>query len=269
MFLYLTLLAILSVANGYHDPDYNTYDRIVVAAKNVYNYTTASGRVIDPFCVNSRNFLGHSTADCLEQRERVNEHLIARFGIDVLGTGTYNATTDTWALPYGVLISYSNGNDLRYRLIYDSWNYKVEKKNAHIAYLWGYLFQFTTSGVFPGGVMAGRPFSAGQIVGRTKLLWLDLRKQADWNNPDECDWTCRDTNDAKSLFPAIAVANSFGLSNNYDAVDIKNTRTGYVGYLSSHAVPEILLPSSVTVQHTRNIVTLNKDEPNMVIRLPY
>lgn len=267
MNIILILLGFSLASAGNHNPK-NTWSRVVVAGKDILNHTSAGSRVSDPFGNRTKEFLGLCDAEILAQRDRANRRFIDIYGIDVLGTGTYNAVTDQWLVPgVGVMITYANGDDLTYRLISDSWNDKVEKDNAHIMYHWGYLFQFAFgNGTFPGGKLAGKPYARNIVIGGTQVVWLDLKKRKHWNNPHKCDWKCRDTNIGGSERPAHQIVNSEGITDTFDVSELVNQRTNMVGFLASHVTGRFLDDNVTTIQRTRNIVTIGG---TMEFKLPY
>ena len=266
MFFLLFLIAFANADNG-HKKVYNTWPRVVMAGKDILNYTSSGSRVTDPNGTRTRDFLGHTEADILAQREVAFTRFKENFGIDVLATGTHNEATDMWILPgRGYMITYANGDDLRYRLIFDSWNKDVEKDGAHIMYQWGYLLQLSSNGTFPGGKLAGKPYAKNDVIGATQLVWLDLKKREHWNNPMKCGWKCRETSDSRSERPAQQTTNSDGLINNFDAADLFNRRSEMSGFLASHVTTRYLDDGVTSVQMTRNTVTLGEA---MEFKLPY
>jgi hypothetical protein len=279
IFCLLVIFLSLSVVNAgtcFKKSEPNTYSRTVVGAKDILNFTSAESRVIDPNGTRTKAFLGLTDADIQEQRDKAFARFKNRFGIDVYGTGVYYPASDQWVVPYlGVVLPYGNGDDLHYRITYDSCNADVEKFNSHIEYQWGYLLQFTgngtvngVGGTFPGGIMAGKHYVIGDHIGATQVVWLDLRQRENWNNPSKCDWTCRDTNDCGSTIAARMIPSPYaGWTEVYGTRELHNRHFNVTGWYTTHVVPVPLDDGSTSVQYTRSVITLN--DGLFRFRLPY
>lgn len=266
MLALLTILFAIALADR---PVYNTWQRVIVSGKDIVNYTSAASRVIDANGTRTKAFLSLTDADIQWQTDQAFARFKNLFGFDIPAMGVYNAATDQWTVPgYGVILQYANGDDLKYRVISDTWNEEVEKRGAHIFYQWGRLFQFTAAGTFPGGPLAGKPFNKGDIIGGTQQLFLDLSKRDHWADPHKCDWRCKDVNDNGSRRPSQSLSGPDGPTfvNNYDTQELVNRASSIPGRLTSHATTE-LGDDGFIIQRTRNVVTLNYGP--MDFRLPY
>jgi hypothetical protein len=270
MFSLLVLFALASfVTASDHDCKgdiVNTWCRRVDSGKDIINVTAVLNRVSDPNGTRTKVFLNYSDADIVAQKQKANARFIEFFGLNVLA-GNHIASSDTYILNgIGQSLTYANGDNYYYRVTDDSSNKDAAKDNTHIMYIWGLLFQFTTNGTFPGGKLAGKPYGTANIIGATVIEWLDVRKKDQWNNPEECDWKCRDINDGGSERPAYRVLTIEGFTDTYDTSIIVNRRTGDKGYLSSHVTTRYMDDKVSTLQSTRHRVTFNKP---MVVKTPF
>lgn len=262
--LHLLFLLFLGIVSGHRNR--NTWDRIVLSGKDIINSTSSGSRVIDPEGNRTKAFLGYCDLDIQEQRATANFRFMENFGIDTSSL-VYNPTLGYWPIPgLGIMINYANGDDLLYRVHYDSWNNQVEKKGEHIYYQWGFLIQLTGGpGNFTGGKMAGKPYYKNDILGATRVELLDLSKRQHWSNPNKCNWKCRDINDNYSEVPSNQYPGPDGLNYNIDIARPTNRRTGLVGHLASHVSAKRLDDGVTTIQRTRNMITFGPMERH----LPY
>ena len=246
----------------------NTWERVIVEGKDVLNETDISSRVFDPYGTRTKAFLGCTDATILEHRAIANAKFIEYYGIDPLGTGIHNPADDTWIVPgLGVMINYANGDNLLFRVVSDSWNNYVEKHNRHITYEWGNGFVFAFgNGIIPGGKLAGKPYYKFNSISYTKIEWLDLKKQSQWNDPTKCDWRCREINTMFSERPGLQYVNSDNLVDNYQSLAVHNQRTNLAGIYTSHVTKRTLDDGVTNITTTRNVITLGG---NMVFKLPY
>lgn len=150
------------------------YERTILHNKDISPPTNSLNNVLDPGqnkMVNYDNGTVFTRADADNITTDAMNFLNYQFGLDFL-SGFYNATEGSYAIAQGKLYTFGNGFDFLYRLILDSLNPFVGLKNDMFVLDVGYIGFMSGSGLFPGGVMSGKPYYGGNMLAYTMYAYL-------------------------------------------------------------------------------------------------
>lgn len=185
-----------------------------------------------------------------------NNWLIAQFGIDwlagtPLNNGAYNRAE-------GLFFPFVYGYDFMYRIQSDKVNCVETKGNNNwFIFNTGYIVRFYGSGVFPGGVMAGTTWGAGNLVSYTEYNYLNEERQDMWETTDR-RW--RQKVIIRSRQPAVSVINSMGLADQhvYEELVDEVGNVGFSQFSVASTNTSRWVPGGPVHQTTRNVQTWSR-----------
>lgn len=185
---------------------------------------------------------------------KTHDWFLQQFGIDTnlgqhLGGAAFN-------LPQGLMFPFTYGTDFLYRVNSDKVNCKETKRNNNwILFNTGYILAHLADGTYPGGVMGGTTYKAGQLISYTEYNLLNEDKQHKWGtiNPK---W--REVFDFASEQPGHTVINSLGLRDEHVYAKLIGpyNKIGFVSFNVAYTnTSRTGTPEGPLIQSTRNTMT--------------
>ncbi|CAK7994696.1 Hypothetical protein POVR1_LOCUS220 [uncultured virus] len=226
------------------------YKRMVVYSKNVNTVTNTVENVRDPHHTRAINIL-YSPVEASYLLPNATNWFLFQFGLNFTG-GNYSATTDSWSIPGGTMIPFITGSDNKTTLDFDDEDLQIGKSGSWILLTAGHVVVLSGNGVFPGGVMAGKTYTNGDLLGCHEQNHLDLTRAAEWRVPGDKGrrkWFIR------SEYPSRQLANSFGRTETFtkDLILDDQLQRGF----SVGSVVSIPNGDGSFTQSTRNVITFN------------
>ncbi len=186
-------------------------------------------------------------------KEKSREWLLYLTGID--WTNGIPAGDGGYTRPEGIYFPFVYGYDFLYRIQSDRVNCKETKPDFNwFIFNSGYLAVHTTSGIYPGGVLAGTTYRAGEIISYTEYNFLNEDRQDKWAT-DNPKWRQRVI--IRSRQPGHSTPNSLGGTDQQVYEELVDVATGDIGF-SSFSVTNTNTSrwaDPVTIQSTRNVMT--------------
>lgn len=164
----------------------DAYDKVILHSKVIVGYNATASSPNDGNHTKALTFGGglYDQAGVDQFRYDGINWLTYQFGVN-FSQGTLRPIDGALLLPgVGTLIAYATGDDFATRYIFDSTEKKVGKDNNWIVFKVGVLAVLSSTGTFPPGcVMAGTPFSPGDVIGFTYNNYLEVDHQEHWKIP--------------------------------------------------------------------------------------
>lgn len=214
------------------DSDIYGYERIIVGGTDL---TVPNGgslppvnvaTLIDPYNVRMLaigNGLVYSQEDVNQMREEAFEYFLNTYGLD-FKNGIHDTTTDSYSIyPNAMMIQVTRMGSPDQPLTFDSENKK--RAGEWFGYEVGVLVLMTSNGVFPGGIRAGVPYFAGDLLAKYTYNFVKPNK----------DWTkAKYREEIKGFpdWPSRQTLNSFGVTDTFGQIRVEDSQ-GNSGFLIS------------------------------------